>query len=326
MKTILYVEDKQHVRENVVRLLSGPGDFFKILTAATAYEAIDLLEMIRVDLVIAGRQINSSQLETLDHFLRKHDDTKLLVMAAKKSHVAGMFKAFEYKMQFEVPLDIALLLERLLDEFGFDSGGQLRGISVASFLQMIELEGKSCLIKVLSEGKRGLLYCEKGDLIHAEIESIEGKQAAFEIFGFENPLIDVDYDLPEKEKTIKVPLMSLLLESGRLKDEQAPKVTEKRRYKRFACSMPIEFVYNEWSHQGVVGNISLSGVFLQTTGPFSVGQQIYVSFYSHSLGKGCHIGGVIVRRDPDGIGIKFQDTSINQMAILRTVIHEVSGT
>jgi hypothetical protein len=64
-------------------------------------------------------------------------------MAAKKSHVAGMFKAFEYKMQFEVPVDIALLLERLLDEFGFDSGGQLRGISVASFLQMIELEGKS---------------------------------------------------------------------------------------------------------------------------------------------------------------------------------------
>jgi CheY-like chemotaxis protein len=61
MKTILYVEDKQHVRENVVRLLSGPGDFFKILTAATVYEAIDLLEMIRVDLVITGRQINSSR-------------------------------------------------------------------------------------------------------------------------------------------------------------------------------------------------------------------------------------------------------------------------
>jgi hypothetical protein len=326
MKTILYVEDKPHVRENVVRLLSGPGDFFKVLTAATALEAIDLLEMIRVDLVITGRQINTSELESLDNCLRNHNDTKLLVMAGKKSHVAGLFKAFEYKMQFEVPVDIALLLERLLSEFGFDSGGQLRGISVASFLQMIELEGKTCLIKVSSEGKRGCLHCEKGDLIHAEIDSIEGKAAAFIIFGFENPLIDIDYDLPLKERTIKVPLMSLLLESGRLRDEQAPKVHEKRRYKRFACSMPIEFVYNEWSHQGVVGNISLSGVFLQTTGPFSVGQQIYISFYSHSLGKGCHIGAVIVRRDPDGIGVKFEETSINQMAILRTVIHEVSGT
>ncbi|MBR9980983.1 MAG: PilZ domain-containing protein [Desulfatitalea sp.] len=324
MITILYIEEKPHVRENVIRLLTGPGDFFKVLTAGTVVEAIDLIERIRVDLVIAGRQVSPKEIDLLDNCLRQHVDTRLIVMADRKSHVASLLKAFEYKMQFEVPVDIGLLLERLLDEFGIDTGGQLRGISIASFLQMIELEGKTCTVKVLAGGRCGHLYCESGEVIDAQMEALGGKEAAFALFGLENALIMLDYNLPAREKTIHVPLMSLLLESGRIKDEQIPKPDERRRYKRFPCALPVEFVYNEWAHQGVVSNISLSGVFLQTKGPFSVGQEVQVAFFSQSLNKGCRIAGVIMRRDAEGIGIKFAAASINQMAVLRTVIHEVS--
>lgn len=326
MKTILYIEEKPHVRENVIRMLSGPGDFFKVLAASTIVEAIDLMEKVRVDLVIAGRQINAKEIDILDGCLRQHKDTRLMVMAKRNSHVAGLLKAFEYKMQFEVPVDIGLLLERLFDEFGINTGGQLRGISIASFLQMIELENKTCVIKVLSGGKTGYLYCNRGDLIDAEMDGLNGKEAAFAIFGLDNALILIDYDTPARENRINAPLMSLLLESGRIKDERPPKPNERRRYKRFACSLPVEFIYNEWSHQGLVSNISLSGVFLQTKGPFSIGQEVRIAFHSQSLDKGCRMRGVIVRRDADGIGIAFVPANINQMAVLRTVIHEVAGS
>lgn len=326
VKTILYIEEKPHVRENVIRLLNGPGEFFKVLTAASVVEAVDLLERIKVDLVIAGRQVTPKEVDLLDGCLRRCADTRLLAMADRKSHVATLLKAFEYKMQFEVPVDIGLLLERLLSEFGYDTGGQVRGITIEAFLQMIELDGKTCTVKVLSGGRCGHLYFVSGEMIDAQLDTLGGKEAAFAVFAMDKPLFVIDYQTPCREKTIHSPLMSLLLESGRIKDEQVPKPDERRRYKRFACELPVEFVYSDWSHQGVITNISLSGVFLETKGPFTVGHDLQIAFFSQSLNKGCRIDGLIVRRDAAGIGVKFHAASINQMAVLRTVIHEVAGT
>lgn len=324
MKTILYIEERPHVRENLIRLLNGLGDFFKVITAGSVLEAIDLLEMIKVDIVIAGTKITAKEMDLLDHRLRQHKETKLIVMAQRKSKFANLLKAFEYKIQFELPVDVNLLLEMILSEFDIQSGGQLRGVSIAAFLQMIELEDRTCTIEVLSGGRRGVLYCRKGALIDAEIEGFTGKEGAFEILGMENPLVVFDYHLPERERRIDNPLMSLLLESGRIKDETPEKKNEKRRYKRFKCALPISFVYDQWTHQGEIRNISLSGAYLATREPFSIGQEVQISFYSQSLDKGCQIRGQIVRRDSKGLGIEFGKSTINEMAILRTVIHEVA--
>ena len=324
MKTILYIEERPYVRENLIKLLSGPGDFFKVVTAGSVVEAIDLLEMIKIDIVLAGTKITAKEMDILDNSLRRHKETKLIVMAQRKSKMASLLKAFEYKIQFELPVDINLLLEMILTEFGIDSGGQIRGISIAAFLQMIELEDKTCTIEVASGGKRGYLYCQKGELIDAEIGGLTGKEGVLAILGMENPLIVIEYHLPERERRIEVSLMSILLESGRIKDETPEKKNEKRRYKRFQCSLPVSFVYDEWTHQGEIRNISLSGAFLETKGPFSVGKEIQITFFSQSLDKGCQIGGQIVRRDSKGLGVEFGKATINQLAILRTVIHEVA--
>jgi len=326
MKILLYIEERPHVRENVIKLLGGAGGFFKVIAAATVMEAIDLLEMIQVDIVIAGTKISTKEMDLLDQGLRQHKATKLIVMAQRKSKIANLMKAFEYKVQFELPVDVNLLLDMLLTEFDIESGGQLRGISIPAFLQMIELEDKTCTIEVLSGGRKGYLYCRQGELIDAEIGDLCGKEGAFEILGLENPLIIFEYRLTERPRRIEAPLMSLLLESGRIKDESPEKKNEKRRYRRFKCALPASFVYDEWTHQGEIWNISLSGAYLATKGPYSVGKEIQISFYSQSLGKGCQIRGQIVRRDPNGLGIEFGRASINEMAILRTVIHEVATT
>lgn len=324
MKTILYIEERPYVRENFIKLLTGPGDFFKVVTAGSVVEAVDLLQTIRIDIVIAGTKMTSKEMDLLDSRLRQHRETKFILLAERNSKLAKLIKAFEYKISFELPVDANLLLEMIMSEFGIDSGGQLRGISIPAFLQMIELEDKTCTLQVSSGGKKGVLYCRKGELIDAELEDLNGKEAAFAILAMENPLIILDYHFQEREIRIDVPLMSLLLESGRIKDEAPEKKDEKRRYRRFRCSLPVSFIYDEWTHQGQISNISLSGVYLETKGPFSVGRAISISFFSQSLDKGCQIEGEIVRRDSNGLGIEFGTATINQMAILRTVIHEVA--
>jgi hypothetical protein len=324
MKTILYIEEKPNVRENFIRMINDVG-LFKVLTAATALDAIDLVEKIKIDSIIVGRQINAKEVDILHHYLSQHKAIKLILMAERKSKVSSILKAFEYKIQFETPLDLNLLLETLLSEFDIDYGGQLRGIGVAAFLQMIELEAKTCKIKVTQAGKVGYLYCESGNLIEAEIDDLNGKEAAFAILGLDNALLFIDYDVPQKERTINASLMSLLLESGRIKDEKPPVPKENRSYKRFSCALPVEFDYSDWSHEGLISNISLSGVFLETKGPFSVGKEIQIALFSPTLDKGCQISGTIIRRTSEGIGVEFLPASINKMAILRTIIHEVQA-
>ncbi len=324
MKTILYIEEKPNVRENFIRMINDVG-LLKVLTAGTVLEAIDLVERIKIDSVIVGRRISAKEVDILDQFLRQHKNIKLIMMVERKSQVANILKAFKYNIQFETPLDLNLLVETLLSEFDLNYGGQVRGISVASFLQMIELEGKTCVVKAIQGGKVGYLYCHKGKLIEAEFENLRAKEAAFAILALENALLYLDYDVPQKERSITSPLMSILLESGRMKDEAAEAPKENRSYKRFNCSLPVEFFYGDWSHEGLISNISLSGVFLETNGPFSVGKEVSVGLFSPTLDKRCQMDGVIVRRDLKGIGIEFLPASINNMAILRTVIHEVQA-
>ena len=142
------------------------------------------MEKIKIDSIIVGRQINAKEVDILHHYLSQHKAIKLILMAERKSKVSSILKAFEYKIQFETPLDLNLLLETLLSEFDIDYGGQLRGIGVAAFLQMIELEAKTCKIKVTQAGKVGYLYCESGNLIEAEIDDLKRKRGRFCYSGF----------------------------------------------------------------------------------------------------------------------------------------------
>ena len=326
MKTVLFIEKQIHVRDNFIKLLTDRISFFNIVTADSVVEAVDLLKSIKIDVVITSRQIQTKEIDILDHELRNHPAVKLIVMADRKSQVAGLLKAFEYKIQFEVPVDVPLLIETLLSEFQINYGGQIRGVSVPSFLQMLELEDATCTLRIFSGSKTGNLYFHHGELIEAEMPPLNGKKAAFAILELNNPLITLDYDQPNKTRTIKESLMSLLLESGRVQDEQEKKPQERRRYKRFPCHIEVEFVYKEWSYKAVISNISLSGIFIETEHPFSQGDEINVALFSQTLEKGCQIPGVVVRRAGKGIGVALKPRGINQMAILRTIISEVAGT
>jgi hypothetical protein len=191
---------------------------------------------------------------------------------------------------------------------------------------MIELEDKSCTIKVMGNGKAGYLYCRSGALIDAQIGELKGKEAAFALLEMDNSLIYIDYNLPEKTRTIVDPLMSLLLESGRKRDEKSLKPTENRRYKRFACTIPVRYAYDDKIETGMIQDISFGGILLKTKSAIPIGTQIQVALFSPSLEKGCKVGGTVVRSDQDGLGIKFQVKSMKQTGILRTVIIESQVT
>jgi Tfp pilus assembly protein PilZ len=75
---------------------------------------------------------------------------------------------------------------------------------------------------------------------------------------------------------------------------------ERRESDRDLDDIPVEFSVQGRFYDGMIKNISKDGVFIETTGVFSVGQEI--SFY---LGKE-NMDGTIIRVEPQGIGVKFE--------------------
>jgi c-di-GMP-binding flagellar brake protein YcgR len=109
-------------------------------------------------------------------------------------------------------------VKNITSENGF--GGKLLGVSVHSFLQMLESEQKTCTIRVTYQGKKGYLYLNNGELIGAHVDSLRREAAAYEIIGWDEPVIEIKYTVPEMEREVFQPLMSVLMEGIRLKDEK----------------------------------------------------------------------------------------------------------
>lgn len=98
--------------------------------------------------------------------------------------------------------------------------GRVENLTLASFLQLLEMERKTCSLAVSSNGYRGLLYLRDGHLVGAETAGLKGQPAALEIVTWENADIEISEHVPPVEPEIDATLRFLLMEGMRLKDER----------------------------------------------------------------------------------------------------------
>ncbi|HEV2851946.1 MAG TPA: DUF4388 domain-containing protein [Thermoanaerobaculia bacterium] len=98
--------------------------------------------------------------------------------------------------------------------------GRVENLTLASFLQLLEMERKTCALGVAADGRRGLLYLREGHLVGAETAGLRGQPAALEIVTWENADIEISDHLPTFEPEIDATLRFLLMEGMRLKDER----------------------------------------------------------------------------------------------------------
>ena len=100
-----------------------------------------------------------------------------------------------------------------------DVGGQIHGISLPSFLQMSEMESATYTLKVTSGNRTGHLHIDGGSLIAAQVEDLAGTEAAYRIISWDNAAIQIEAADPDRGREIHDPLMSVMMESLKIKDE-----------------------------------------------------------------------------------------------------------
>ena len=322
MKSVLIADSDPVMLEIIASLLRDHGIYFRIMKVENGSKAMKIIDRIQIDMVITGLRLPEADcMHLLENLKKNYPDIKTVVLTDVISPaLRSKIDAIGVSAYIEEPINMDRLTELILAELKIGYGGRVRSISLSSFTQMLELEGATCCLQIRQNKASGKLYFKEGDLIAAEIDDLRSHEAAVKILGWENVQVDIDYAPFEKEKEINLPLMNLLLETHKNRDEQELEPTDQRQHPRFGCRVKADFDINDWSYEGVITNISLGGLYIETQHPITVGNEIMLALTSLDKNRLCNVKGKVVRRDAKGVGIRFHELSMYQLQVVKSYL------
>lgn len=223
VKRILIVDDEKSFLLSLKDGLSKHKDKFKVLTAENGREAVDVLRSVAIDLLVTDLKLpEMNGFELLAWVSRHQPQLPVIVMSAFGTPEIEARLAKMDTLQFlEKPLDLDMLEEGIFN--GLNAGGKsfIRGITLATFLQLMKAEKKNCTLKVMADGHPAYLYIRRGELIDAELDETSGMAAALEIVSWNDAEIEMDGICRRQEDVIRMPMEHLLIEAFKRKDEAA---------------------------------------------------------------------------------------------------------
>jgi CheY-like chemotaxis protein len=319
MKNVLILDSDPIVRLTIGGLVKSHSGLLNVLTAINPREALATIANQQIHLVIAGPGMAEIEdFELMSKIEALQTDTRLIVMTNKSSPMLRTkIKQYPAIVQFDQLTDTSLLMMRIFTELNIDYGGQIRGIQLPSFLQMLELEDRTCTLHISTKGRTGRLFILKGAPIGARIGPLSGKPAALNILTWENVLIEIDYTPIEMQPEITKSLMGLILESGRLVDERHRKNPNQRKDQRFNCVVAIDYDISDWTYQCVIKDLSLGGAYIETEQSIEVGQKIILTLTPPDLERGCTINATVIRNDHMGLAVRFESLSMQQKEVIQ---------
>ena len=220
MKTVLVVDDEPSVLFALSEGLSDRRRGVKVTTAASGVEAISLLEAERIDLVLTDlRMPEMDGFELLAYLRRNFAGLPVIVMTALSGDETAdlLDGAIEC---FTKPFNVPDLKARIRELLAQRVKGRVENITLPSFLQLLELERKTCTLVIRSLGRTGRLFFRGGRLVGAETGDVAGQPAALEIVTWEDADIEISDVCPPVEPEIEAGLSYLLMEGMRLQDER----------------------------------------------------------------------------------------------------------
>jgi len=224
MDRILLVEDDAKLRSFLRMYLEKQKDTFEVVFAADGEEAIGVLNQKYISLVITDIVMPKLDgMGLLAYINNRFPHIPCIVVSAHPPEgLEQKVSGDKLVRVFQKPFHMAELMEAIRQALEPDApGGSLKGISVASFLQMIKLEEKTCLFEVLSPDKgKGFFYFNRGVLYDAIYEDLKGEDAALKLIVMQKAEIRFR-SLPRKKiaRRISKEVTGLIMEAARRMDE-----------------------------------------------------------------------------------------------------------
>ncbi|MES1178104.1 MAG: response regulator [Myxococcales bacterium] len=223
MTRVLIVEDDPAQARALARSFAKQRPDLTVLTSSNGLEATRLMTERAVDLVLTDLQMPEMDGFELVAWTVSHcPDAAVFTMSAygaedTAARINGL-GAIEY---FSKPIDPKAVLDRLTDALNQSVRGHVQNVSLASFLQLMEMERKTCNLTIKCDDKSGLLVVRKGELVDARSGDLQGEDAAISIIAWPNPSIMISRHSEVGPAVIQKSLGFIVMEAMRVQDEAA---------------------------------------------------------------------------------------------------------
>ena len=221
IKTVLIADDEKLFLSSLKEGLLAFSDEFSVITAVNGRKALEKLNEHDVDLVVTDLKMPEMDgFQLLAQMVKDFPHIPVIVMTAFGTpDIEKNIQELEVFDYLEKPIDLDLLADKIRNGINKHSDGHLKGIMLFSFLQLLQVEKKTCVLKILANGKKGLLYFSKGELIDAAFEKIVGEAAAAVIVCWEDAEIEIVKVSKKLNHRIDRPLQNILMDAAQKKDE-----------------------------------------------------------------------------------------------------------
>jgi hypothetical protein len=95
---------------------------------------------------------------------------------------------------------------------------------------------------------------------------------------------------------------------------------DKRRQPRKDCLINVNMMLQGPNYNSYILDINQYGAYIETSESFAVGQQMKLTFASPDSRKPLDVTGEIIRKDNQGVGIRFRNLSDNELQTIRSFV------
>jgi len=218
---ILIVDNDPTQTRLLARSLARKRPDLTVVTSTNGAEAVRVMGERAVDLIITNLLMPELDgFELLGWVAKNCPEVPVFVMSdSSADDTKARVNELGAVAYFSKPLDLKAVLARMTDELSQTVRGHVQNVSLASFLQLMEMERKTCTLTVSCAESSGKLVIRKGELIAAETAELRGTQAAIAIIAWPNPSITISSPLAAEPRAIEEPLGFIIMEAMRVQDE-----------------------------------------------------------------------------------------------------------
>lgn len=221
---VLVVDDEETLTWSMTKTLAKDKGKYELVIANTGAEALNLLKKDPIDVVVTDIKMpDINGLELLSMIRKQYPSTKVIIMTAygspevhKEATRRGSY--FYLEKPFEIS-DIRTLILKALEERKGGFVGQVVDLQLVDIVQMACLGRFTMSLSVSKGTEEGLIYFRNGEIAHAEVGDLEGKEALFAMLEWDEGRFNSQMGISPPKETITDRWEHLLLEGTRRLDE-----------------------------------------------------------------------------------------------------------
>ena len=225
IRKVLFVDDDQIMLFTLQKKLEKYNHTFSMVLAEDGFEGVLKLKENPFSLIVLDLKMpRMDGVGLLSHISDNYPDIPVIILSGYR--IEEMRRLVDEKgviAYISKPFKVDELARVILSALRKEAeGGTLHNVSPVVFLQLMEMESRTCTIRIIDRitGKGGVLFFREGKLYDARVDHVQGLDAAHIVFTWEDVTLFIRNECAVDADMIHTSLQSIIMTAVGMKDEQ----------------------------------------------------------------------------------------------------------